>query len=392
MTRILIAGGGVFGAAAALELQQRGAQVHLFDPGPLPHPQASSTDISKAIRMDYGADLFYTGLMEAAFAGWERWNREWERPLYHNTGVQILAREPIQPGGFEFESFHALMARGYPLERLGQVEMARRFPVWQPGFFQDGYFNPQAGWVESGEVVRVLIHMGVTAGVKVHSGQTVRTWLWDGKRVTGLVTDPGGEIQGDYVVLAAGAWTPGLHPELRDRMWPTAQDLFHFRVPEPRRFQPPNFSVWTGDIARTGWYGFPAKNDGTLKIANHGAGRRIQPGEEVKVAPESLPRFRRFLREALPEIARADCIFARVCFYADTFDGDFWIDHDPVRPGLLVASGGSGHAFKFAPLLGEIVADVLERRENPFAGRFAWRQLGQQKTEDARYEGAPSGP
>jgi glycine/D-amino acid oxidase-like deaminating enzyme len=387
--RILIAGAGLFGAASALALQQRGAQVHLFDPGPLPHPQASSTDISKAVRMDYGADLYYTEMMKAALGGWERWNKEWEKPPYHQSGVQILAREAMQAAGFEYESYHLLKKHQIPLERLDEETIVERFPAWQQGFFRDGYFNPRAGWVESGRVVETLIQQAAAAGVQVHAGESVRTWLWDGVKVSGLETHPGGRFLGDFVVLAAGAWTPALHPGLKQLMWPTAQDLFHFRVPDPTIFQPPRFSVWTGDIARTGWYGFPAKDDGTLKIANHGAGRRIQPGGNIRVAAASLPRFRRFLRQALPAIAEAECIQSRVCFYADTFDGDFWIDHDPVRPGLLVASGGSGHAFKFAPLLGEIVADVLERKDNPYAARFAWRELGEQKTEDARYEGAP---
>ena len=73
--------------------------------------------------------------------------------------------------------------------------------------------------------------------------------------------------------------------------------------------------------------------------------------------------------------------------YCDSFDGDLFIAADPNREGLVVASGGSGHGFKFAPALGAIVADVLEERDNRFAPRFAWRSLGQLATEEARYEG-----
>ena len=71
--------------------------------------------------------------------------------------------------------------------------------------------------------------------------------------------------------------------------------------------------------------------------------------------------------------------------YCDSVDGDFLIDRDPERDGLVVASGGSGHAFKFAPLLGEIVADVLEGRANRWADRFRWRPSGPQRAEDARF-------
>ena len=78
----VVVGAGIFGVTAALELADRGWSVRLMDPGPLPHPRASTTDISKLIRGDYGSDDFYTGLVEEAVEGWERWSREWDRPLY----------------------------------------------------------------------------------------------------------------------------------------------------------------------------------------------------------------------------------------------------------------------------------------------------------------------
>ena len=71
----------------------------------------------------------------------------------------------------------------------------------------------------------------------------------------------------------------------------------------------------------------------------------------------------------------------------DTWDGNFWIDRDPEREGLVVAAGGSGHAFKFVPLIGGMIADVVEGRPNRFADRFAWRDKGHMATEDARFSG-----
>jgi sarcosine oxidase/L-pipecolate oxidase len=73
--------------------------------------------------------------------------------------------------------------------------------------------------------------------------------------------------------------------------------------------------------------------------------------------------------------------------YCDTWDGDFYIDHHPRLSGLMVASGGSGHGFKFAPVLGSLAADVLAGVPNRYAARFAWRERGQARTEAARYMG-----
>jgi glycine/D-amino acid oxidase-like deaminating enzyme len=74
---VTIVGAGIFGVTAALELRRRGYPVSLFDPGPLPHPQAASTDISKVVRMDYGTEDFYMDWMAEVFPGWQVWNERW---------------------------------------------------------------------------------------------------------------------------------------------------------------------------------------------------------------------------------------------------------------------------------------------------------------------------
>ena len=95
-SKILVVGAGVFGASAALELQLRGHSVTLVDPGPVPHPQASSTDVSKIIRADYGGDTFYARFALDCIGGWHRWNAKAGRTLYHETGFLILAGDRMQ--------------------------------------------------------------------------------------------------------------------------------------------------------------------------------------------------------------------------------------------------------------------------------------------------------
>jgi glycine/D-amino acid oxidase-like deaminating enzyme len=388
---VIIVGGGIFGVTAALELRRRGLEVSLFDPGPLPHPLAASTDISKVIRMDYGPDEFYMDLMETAFAGWEAWNRAWPRPLYHQTGMLFLAGRALQAGDFEWESFVRLQRRGYALRRMDSKTLRDEFPAWrrQPGLdgFSnprvslaergeqkvDGYFNPRAGWAESAEVVARLVREAGAAGARLYEGQAFEALLERGGRVTGIVTTGGERRPADYVIVAAGAWTPVLLPQLAGRMGAVGQPVLHFRV-DPEAYRPPQFPVWAAGIHTAGWYGFPARADGILKIANHGPGWRVDP-RGARVVPMHVEAgFRAFLQEWLPGLAQAPLAGARLCLYCDTFDGNFWIDHDPEREGLLACAGGSGHAFKFAPVLGSIIADVLEGQPNPWAGRFAWRQ------------------
>jgi glycine/D-amino acid oxidase-like deaminating enzyme len=381
---IVIVGAGVFGLTAALTLRQRGWRVTILDPGPVPTPAAASTDISKVVRMDYGADELWTELGRKSLERWPGWNRESGQPLFHNDGFLVLSRAPMQPGGFEFESFKLLTTQGEKLEQLNSSSLAARFPAWASEHYPDGYLNPTGGWAESGKVVAWLAQKARREGVEVFEHCAFAQFLEDGSRVVGVQAKDGREFRADLTLLATGAWTPTLLPELSDVMWATGQPVLHFRVANPAEWQAPRFPVWAADIGRTGWYGFPALADGTLKVANHGPGRRVHPEAPREVSPDDEPRFRAFLRDTFPSLADAPLIGTRLCLYCDTFDGNFWVDHHPQRPGLFVAAGDSGHAFKFAPVLGNLIADAVERIPGLVHDRFKWRERKLDSGEGAR--------
>jgi glycine/D-amino acid oxidase-like deaminating enzyme len=384
-TRTIVVGGGAFGFAAALELRRRGHAVVLVEAGEIPYEHASSTDISKMVRMDYGADGFYAELAERALARWDVWNTEAPRPLYHQDGFLLLAGDPMRPGGFEHDSYELLVGRGHPLERLDAAGLSARFPAWSGERYPEGYFNPRAGWAESGATVVWMAERARAAGIDVRPETPLSRLLSSGSRVTGIETAAGDLLEADRVILATGAWTLKLLPELDGLMWETAQTVLHFRPADPAEFRPPRFAPWGADIANTGWYGFPATDDGIVKVANHGAGWRLDPDAPRRIDPGEEERFREFFRECLPALLDAPLSHGRICLYCDTWDGNFWIDRHPDRPGLFVAAGGSGHGFKFAPVLGEIVADLVEDRPNRWLERFRWRQREGSRTEHARH-------
>ncbi len=313
-------------------------------------------------------------LMEEAFQGWQTWNDRWERPLYHQTGIIFLTSQAMSLGGFEYESYIRLRQRGVAVEMLDQPAIQKQFPAWNASRYSSGYYNPRAGWAESGEVVAHLVDDARKAGVHLYEGQTAAGLLESGGKVQGIVTQDGSRYPADAVIVAAGSWTPGLLPFLSRFMWPVGQPVLLFSMDTAAIYQPPEFPVWGADIHTSGWYGFPATEGGIMKVANHGPGWQVDPRNQSQVPEEAEGMFRDFLREAIPGLASAHLAQTRLCFYCDTFDGDFWIDHDPQHPGLMVCAGGSGHAFKFAPALGALIADVFERKANRFASRFAWRE------------------
>lgn len=239
----------------------------------------------------------------------------------------------------------------------------------------------------------------------------------------GIVTTDGLQICAPVVVVAAGASTPLLLPQVKHFMWPTAQPVFHFEVYDPSRFPVEQFPVFFSSISKTGFYGFPVieekhttklaprqgitdekqkeevKNSHRIKVGQHGPGwkldsitdaslselwSKVQAGEEKKI--------RSWLHKALPALAKEKIVYNRLCIYCDTFDGDFLIDYIPGVEGLVVASGGSGHGFKFAPILGQVIADVVERKSNKYKHRFAWREVTTGRKESSRNLSADAKP
>jgi glycine/D-amino acid oxidase-like deaminating enzyme len=388
MSKAIIVGAGINGVTAAIELRKRGRDVALVDPGPLPHPLAASTDISKAVRAAYGADEDYTEMAERAIQGWRNWNKEFGLELFHEVGFLFLRRQMMQPGDFEFESFDLLTRRGHKIERIKPGRLRERFPAWDGEPYQDGFVNLEGGYAESGRVVGTLVKHAVSLGVALREGARFAELDQSGERVTGIVLQDGQRISGDAVLMTVGAWTPYLLPFTKPFFRATGHAVFHLKPRNPELFAPECFPVFADDISSTGYYGFPLNRDGVVKVANHGPGREMSPdSSQREVTPDDEMRLREFLSRALPALADAPIAYTRVCMYCDTNDGDFWIAPDPERPGLVVAAGDNGHGFKFAPVLGEIIADAVEGKANPLLHKFRWRPEVRpgEKKEAARF-------
>ena len=357
----------------------------MADPGPVPHPLAASNDVSRMVRMDYGADGFYTELCAKAIDGWHSWNRRWGKDLYHEDGFLLMSSVAMAAGSFEQDSYSLLTGQGLPLERLKPGQLTNKYPLWSTDYYIDGYFNPKAGWAEAAQTTAELKKDALATGVSIVTGFAAVRLLQNAGRVIGAVAADGKELHAEWVLVAAGVWTTVLVPELADRMWPVGQPIFYFKPSNLDDYKPPVFPPWGADIPRSGWYGFPANSEGVVKIANHGPGRRVGPDVASVTLREQEDHCREFIAQSLPSLATLPLEDSKLCLYCDTWDGDFWISRDPDRQGLVVSTGGSGHAFKFGPVLGKLTADALEGIENPYSERFAWRPLGEIRNESIRY-------
>jgi len=382
-----VVGAGINGVVAAIELRKRGHDVVLVDPGPLPHPLAASTDISKVVRAAYGADEEYTELAERSREIWQQWNVEFGVELYDEVGFLCMRQRPMQTGDFEYESLRLLERRGHRIERVNSDYLRRHFPAWNADRYPDGFLDFESGYAESGRAVAVLIEGARSIGVELREHAKFCALDEASDRVKGIVFESGEKLPAEAVVMAVGAWTPYVLPFTHDFFRASGQPVFHLKPAQPELFAPERFPIFGADISATGFYGFPLNRDGVVKIANHGLGREMSPDSpERVVTKEEENRMREFLADSFPSLADAPVVFTRVCFYCDTKDGDFWIAPDPDRTGLTIAAGDCGHGFKFAPVLGGIIADAVEGKVNP---KFRWRpevKPGVAK-EAARFQG-----
>ncbi len=375
----LIAGAGVFGMTTAVELARKNYKVAVINPDVIPNPLAASTDISKAVRVEYGTDTEYMEMALASIDRWRAWNEWFNEDLYYEVGYVMLSSTSLdgEEASFERDCFEQVRKRGMSVEVLDAKTVSSLYPAIQApeGFF--GFFNPVGGFAASGKTVATLRRYAEELGVDVFEHQNAAEILIENNRAYGIRTSSGDVFRAGELVVCAGNFTPYLLPELMPFFRVTGHPVFHLKPSKPELCVSPRLPVFALDISRTGWYGFPLHpTEHVLKVANHGEGRVLHPEhDERKVYPEDISAMRDMLATFMPALVNDPLVYTRRCCYTDTLDGHFWIDRHPTVQGLTIGSGGSGHGFKMAPVIGEMIAATALGQPHGWSDRFSWRNL-----------------
>ena len=381
--------------------------------------------MNKIIRAAYGAETMYQNLSFEAIEIWEEWNRyiaaggdlppgmtSRDEIWVNNGNLQICDSDRLPP--FETRSIKNMEKAGKRHTQVvvtnpEDVEQAERsgFAFAVDPFHRVGRSKPyqalldtSGGFVYADRACRLALHLCRQAGVKFWLGRAGEFQAFISDRlgnITGVHTADGERLKAKLTIVAGGGWTQQMVPELDGLCETTAGSVAVVEIPKSSplfdRFAPHNFPTWTykmRDGAAGGLYGFPRDDNGLLKFGYRGVKytnpqphrsvpvtRWTKPASITRVPLEALTRIRGFIKEFLPEIGEAglDISFTRLCWYNDSFDNHFVIDSVPKRPGLMVATGGSGHAFMFFPNIGKYVADRVEGNDQCLLDHWKWRSL-----------------
>jgi sarcosine oxidase len=346
---VAVVGMGVLGSAALRALAQDGRRAVGIEQYRLGHANGSSHGRSRAVRFLYHAPE-YVALLRPAVDGWRDLQREAGTRIYHECGTLFFAR----PGNAHLAHNVAVMAAaGLPHERLDGPAARHQFPAFAMTDGAEGVWNPDGGFVDADAAVQAFQAGARASGAEIHEltrvvGLDVRG---DGVR---LSTDDGASLSAGHVIIAGGAWTNDLVPALRLPIRVTGQTWVTMRAADPAAVGPDRVPVWCD--YDTLIYGFPDHGPG-LKVADDTPAQDVVP-DAVDRRPDGSEqrRLAAYLQARFPT---SDLTFdeAATCLYTLTPDEDFLLGPVPGMGGRVSLVVGLNHAFKFAPVIGRILAD-----------------------------------
>lgn len=365
MTRshdVIIAGLGAMGSAAAFHLASRGVRVAGFDRFAPPHALGSSHGKTRIIREAYFEHPAYVPIVQRAYRLWGDLEAEAGTKLLLRTGGLMIGRP-----GSELVSGARLSAEAHALEHevLSAAEISRRFPCLQPEADMIAVYEPRAGILFPEACVRAHLELAKSKGARIHTYEPLLGWRADDAGVS--VTTEKATYRAEWLVISAGAWAARLVADLEPPLSVERQVQFWFEPKHARAsFSAARCPVHLWQIGDHQYiYGFPDLGDG-VKIARHHGGACGSPESlSREVDEEEIADMRGLVRRFMPD-ADGALRGAAVCLYTNTPDGHFWVDRHPAHANVLIASPCCGHGFKFASVIGEILADFATRRTVSF--------------------------
>jgi len=385
--KIVVVGAGCFGVSTAYHLLQRGyLDVTILDRSTiLPAPDAASNDINRVVRSSY-SDRIYAELAREAILSWKD-QKKWG-DTYHESGVLVIA-SPDSGEKYVNESYRNDIALGAVVERLENGDQVRSVfpPNIRTGTFSEheGYLNHDGGWANAGQGLSILLNEVIALKGKVLPGKIVHRILRHNGKTIGVQCTDESVFDAGLVIIATGSWTSSAFPDLdlAHMCLATGEGIAMVQLSEQEAKAYKNCPVIL-DLS-SGFYIFPPNEANVVKFAFHSAGYTNEvnsistphtvTSDPVRglLIPKAVARdLRMNLKNVYPDLAEKPFCATRLCWYNDSPDGDWVIGKYPSDDSIILATGGSGHAYKFLPVIGRLVADLVEEKLDPvLCAKFA---------------------
>ena len=355
---VIVVGGGIMGMQSAYHLALLGHTVTVLDQHDVPNQWAASGDHLRVFRLTYGKDAFYTEMALKALPMWLELNTLSEETLLLQNGVLEFAPKA---GGYEGQSLAVLKERKIRFEKLEPPDVKKRYPMYRSGAFKWALFHPDGGMIWANRSVAATASIAQRKGVKIRNGVKVVSIQKDKTGVKSVKDSTGKVWEAEKFLFTAGYWSNEMLKPWGIPIKLTKQEQIFLRPQEGRgRYRPEHFPVFASLTG--GFYGFPIHIQGFIKISDHRKGPVVKSAnaEDLRtLSPKFEKSCRTFLQKFIPELAKFVDFEGHVCWYDNSPDDDFIMDRLPDAPNAFVATGFSGHGFKFAPIVGKSMAELI---------------------------------
>ena len=343
------------GSASAYHLARRGRRVLGLEQFDLLHDLGSSHGLTRIIRLAYHEHPSYVPLLRRAYELW--------RDLEADAGERLLVITGSLEGGPEDGStfrgaLEAAELHDLEHEVLDAVEMRRRHPAYAG--FDDRtrvVYQPDGGFLLAERTILAHVNGALAAGAELRFREPVAAWepTADGVRV---VTERG-RYEAERLVVCAGAWARSLVPTLDRLAVPERQVLAWLQPTRAELFGPDRFPVFLVDVDEGSYYGFPVHDVPGFKFGKyHHLEEPIDPSDPDRgVRPADEAVLRAFAERYFPDGA-GSTVMLKACMFTNSPDEHFLLGTLPDVPQVSLYAGESGHGYKFASVIGEILADL----------------------------------
>ncbi len=349
-----VIGLGAMGSAAAAHLAARGANVVGLERFALLHDLGASSGRTRIIRKAYFEDLAYVPLLERAYELWHQLERQTGRTLLDLCGVLVVgssATDAARGVLLASEQF------GIAVRVMDVAELRGAYPQIRPLDDEIGIFEPDAGIVFPEQGIAAHLDAARASGATLNGNTRVTGCQTRGSSLL-VEVDDAPEFEVDRIVVCAGPWTPAAFARLGLPIT-VQRNVQYWFTPESNAFSPDRFPAFFLD--RPGLpaqiYGFPDLGDG-VKAALHGYGQRTTADDLNRdIEPSEVAQIRRLLDDWMPGAA-GELRSVKACMYAMTPDHNFAIGVDSQDNRIVFGAGFSGHGYKFATVIGELLAQL----------------------------------